>query len=112
MKNYILNNGKVEPCEDINKWSAWMSNANRTIIQTEREGILVSTVFLGVDYGIDSKENPIIFETMVFNDIENNFNESFCERTATIEEAKDVHIKACKKTFKSYTKDDLFLDLL
>lgn len=49
----------------------------------------VSTVLLGLEHGRDKQGRPIIFESMVFGDDDNNE----CMRYATLEDAKRGHAK-------------------
>lgn len=108
--NYILVGDKAEQCTDMKKWAEWFAKNERTIIRTERDGSLMSTVFLGANHNY-GEGVPILFETMLFNDATDS-DESDCRRYSTMEEAKQGHIDMCIKHFKSYTKNDLFLDLL
>lgn len=50
----------------------------------------VSTVFLGLDHQFDDGP-PLLFETMIFG----GKHDDYCERYATIEEARDGHRVAC-----------------
>ena len=69
---YILDD-KGEPlaCCDLMQWAAWYENANRRValdvIHTDRENCyVVSTVFLGLDYGFGFQKGPVVWETIVF----------------------------------------------
>ena len=44
----------------------WFETANRTVEKTDIDGIIISTVFLGVDYNFSRYGDPLFFETMVF----------------------------------------------
>lgn len=66
---------EVVPCQDTIKWAEWHEKSNRHIGQDDREGIRISTVFLGIDHGfgwldMTSQEladyKPVLWETMVF----------------------------------------------
>lgn len=68
--NYILDkkgNPVVEP--DVLKWARWFetSGMKRVVKKTSVEGYEVSTVFLGTDYSFSEKDEPTLYETMVFN---------------------------------------------
>lgn len=43
-----------------------IENANRIIAKDDIEGVMVSTVFLGIDYNYSGSGAPILWETMVF----------------------------------------------
>ncbi len=63
---YLLNDAK-EPvlCEDMDRLGAWMKKPkNRVVGSTVVGGLLVSTVFLGLDHGEDGE--LVLFETVVF----------------------------------------------
>lgn len=63
MNNYILDdqgNPVIEP--DIIKWGEWRQNFDPQIAKDTIGGVLISTVFLGVDHGFHG--TPILYETM------------------------------------------------
>ena len=61
---YILVDG--EPCEaDLMTWATWFESADRIIARTEQGGVMVSTVFLGVDHNFSPEGAPVLWETMV-----------------------------------------------
>ena len=68
MNKYILNDAR-EPvlCSDLMEWGRWMETADdrRRVALWEKDGVKVSTVFLGLDHQFVPGE-PLIFETMVF----------------------------------------------
>ena len=111
MKDYVImnDNKKLVHC-DLNTWSQWMKTHGRIIIQTNRDNLLISTVFLGAYYAFT--QEPKFFETMVFPDNDKFDNELYCDKYVTYEQAINGHIKACKRFLKNYTKDDLFVDKL
>ena len=77
-------------CEDVLRWGAWMETADRIVRQTViDESLLVSTVFLGIDYSFGGPE-PVLFETMVFSD----YAEACC-RYRTWKEAEEGHRWVC-----------------
>lgn len=107
MKFYILENKKVKEVNDCLEWGRWFQN-NCNLRQIKREkigGYLISTVFLGINYGL-SKKRPLIFETIVF--VENILfksglrNEVDVDRCSTYDEALEMHERLVKKYRKKY----------
>lgn len=84
---YVLRNGVPVPEPDLMKWAEWMEQPSRRVLrQDARDGVLVSTVFLGLDYNFAGGP-PLLYETMVFR--EGRGDE--CERYHTREEALAGH---------------------
>jgi hypothetical protein len=69
------------------EWRKAFETWDRTVRKTEVNGLLVSTVWLGMDHNFSQTGPPLIFETMVFG----NDGEEYCERYATKTEAKKGH---------------------
>ncbi len=65
--------------------------------QTEVGKYFVSTVFLGIDHGIDP-DCLILFETMVFME----GNTIYSVRSSTLEEAERIHVKMCELAQKEF----------
>ena len=64
--NFILEGHKVVRCDNIIKWANWFEKADRHVAKTTlRNGVEISTVFLGVDHNFLGRP-PILFETMIF----------------------------------------------
>ena len=66
---YILDNShRAVACEDLPTWAKWFETADRIVAKTTvRDGLDVSTVFLGLDHAFGDGP-PLLFETMVFHD--------------------------------------------
>lgn len=93
MDYYILNeSGEPIPCSDITEWAKWLATADRTIAKTVIDGRLVSTVFLGLDHSF-SGGPPILFETMVFD----NGDDDMMRRYATRAEAIGGHAETVEQ---------------
>ena len=90
MKTYILKDKIPVLCEDLRIWSAWMSNANRHVAVAEKDGVKVSTVFLGLDHSFDGK-SIILFETMIFGGEYDQYQDRCC----TWGVAEKMHKTAC-----------------
>lgn len=68
-RKYILKDKLAIPCDDLITWAEWFGTADRTVARTVIEGIVISTVFLGLDHRV-GKGEPLLFETMIFIDQE------------------------------------------
>jgi hypothetical protein len=69
IKRWILDEEGIPKDVPLRVWGTWFENHDNTVIkQYERDGYLVSTVFLGIDHNWSGKGPPILFETMVFDD--------------------------------------------
>lgn len=109
---YILKGGVVTPVGDLFEWGAWLESdegkANRRIEWTVLNGYRVSTVFIGLDQRFDDTQGePILFETMVFEDRETETEifgskmkmhktieaDGCFDRYPTIEEARTGHAR-------------------
>ena len=62
---YILDGHDAVPCDSIYEWSEWFERGDRLVAKTERDGVTISTVFLGLDHSFGGA-TPVLFETMVF----------------------------------------------
>ena len=107
-KYYVLDDkGEVEMVDDMFTWARWFktSSEKRRIARSDINGFSVSTVFLGLDHNFcfdpEDKE-PILFETMVFDDREGksgyDYNEGeYTQRYHTREEAEKGHEEVVNK---------------
>ncbi len=68
-KHYILD-GKTPVPVGLMEWAEWFGRNDRSVAKDEFEGVVVSTVFLGLDHNFFGDGPPLLFETMVFTDIE------------------------------------------
>lgn len=70
MKYWILDSKHNLVEVDLLEWAAFFDDhANRVVAQDRpRKGVLVSTVFLGIDHNFGAYGPPIVFETMVCRD--------------------------------------------
>lgn len=98
MEKYIVDDsGNVKIENDVTTWANWFEQSGekkfeeggRRVAHTMLpNGIVVSTVFLGLDHNFMKEGPPILFETMAFG---RNNSESDCERYSTIEDARKGH---------------------
>jgi hypothetical protein len=91
---YILNDdGTVRPEPDLLMWARWFEQGNRKIAHDDLSGgVLVSTVFLGLDHSFGGVGPPILFETMIFG----GEHDGYMDRYRTREEALAGHAKALR----------------
>ena len=92
---YILEDKQPVPCPDLLTWGRWFGDADRQVARKEQDGVVVSTVFLGLDHSYGGGP-PLLFETIVFN---SDGEDQDCERCSTWEEAEAQHAAMCEKTF-------------
>ena len=93
MDRYILKGKEVIPCLDLTEWGRWMRNfKNRRIAIDMIEGIMVSTVFLGLDHDfLDQHSIQLIFETMTNDKTFDKWGDQ--RRYFTWDEAEEGHKK-------------------
>lgn len=91
MTHYILVNKKPVRCDDLEEWTRQFEGQDRRVAFTQvSSGVSVSTVFLGIDHSHDLYKEPILFESMSF-DNGSNLNAEYCHRYSTWEEAIKGH---------------------
>lgn len=94
---YIINEqGEVVPEYDLLAWARWIETAKeKRILKRDQIGdLLVSTVFLGLDYDF-THTKPILWETMVFKK-NGKSDDDYFSRYSTKEEALKGHEENCK----------------
>jgi len=84
-RKYILDGKTPVPC-DLMTWAHQFKTSNRTVAKTEIGGVLISTVFLGLDHNWLGGP-PLLFETMVFG----GKLDQEQERYSTWDEAEEGH---------------------
>lgn len=108
---YILKCRKIIRIDNILDWAKRFEDKGDRIISRDNfGGVLVSTVFLGLDHSFSLNEDapPILFETMVFG----GSMDQYQERYATIEAAEQGHQEVLKKLRKSGMVREFFYDFL
>ena len=96
MDYYILVD-KIPVKVAIKTWAEWMKKRENVIVKkTMIEGNEVSTVFLGLDHNFfrDEGSEPLLFETMIFGQIEDETEYQI--RCSTWEEAEKQHEEAIR----------------
>jgi hypothetical protein len=96
MGRYILVGHEPVEEPDLMKWGEWFARADRRVRDTFRDGVRVSTVFLGLDHRFGRHGPPLLFETMVFV----NGSEEGAERYSTWDEAEAGHERWVMRVFK------------
>lgn len=86
--------GHTPVAVDLMTWAKWFETADRHVAREDRDGVQVSTVFLGINHRW-GEGPPLIFETMIFGGPENEWQ----ERCSTWDEAVAMHERACKLAF-------------
>ena len=95
---YILNKDKTtREAKDFEEFDSNMKE-NQIVKKTEIGKILISTVFLGVNHNYSGGE-PILFETMIFND---DTEYEYQERYSTYQKALEGHKKCCQMIMDKY----------
>ena len=94
---YIERDGHVAPAVDLEEWSVFMNdNKNKRVDRTDLPwGGWVSTVFLGIDHSLEEEGPPVLYESMVFADME--MQDMDTERYCTRDEAKAGHEQMVQK---------------
>ena len=73
-------------CRDIDEWADYMASVDCRVAETLVGPLLVSTIFLVLDHNFGRGE-PLIFETMIFGDLEDSYQRRYC----TWDEAEAGH---------------------
>jgi hypothetical protein len=89
-RNYVLDGHVPIPCDDFMTWAVWFEVANRRVAATKVRGLVVSTVFVGIDAAYAGP--PQLFETMLFRGGRGGMR----GRSCTWDEALDAHKRMVK----------------
>lgn len=84
LQHYILKDRKPVPT-DMMTWARWLGSADRIVGKSEKDGVRVSTVFIGT-------HSDELFETMIFG----GEHDSYQIRCDTWEQAEAQHKRACE----------------
>ena len=97
------------PCS-LEEFGAFMKDhAARRVDRTVIGEIVVSTVFLGLDHGFEEDGAPMLFETMIFG---NNDDDTYQTRCETWEQAEKMHAAAVREANEWHETGKLDLDQL
>jgi hypothetical protein len=91
---YVIDEkGNVTPTNDREEWGRCKQNEKLCRVGSTTVGkVWISTVFLGIDHQF-GKGQPLLFETMVFEDPNKSMLEVYCEQYSTIEQARAGHTR-------------------
>lgn len=65
-KYWVLEDKTPKLCQNSERWKESLSNSNRIVATTKVDGLVISTVFVGIDLGT-GEDKPLLFETGVVN---------------------------------------------
>lgn len=89
---YILgDDGRTPVHADMDEWARWYETADRLVRKDTIGGVLVSTVFLGMNHALGSGP-PLLFETMIFG----GGLDGYQDRCSTWQQAEAMHATACR----------------
>lgn len=83
---YMLDEtGQVIQTDNVLEWGRWFEGGHRILKQdTLSGGVLVSTVFLGLDHNFMGAGDPVLWETMVFNGRYDQYQERYSSQEAAL----------------------------
>jgi hypothetical protein len=88
---YILDvTGEAIAVDDPVEWGKWMQTGDRKVSETRIDGVLISTVFLGVDHNFREVGPQILWETMIFGGKHDQYQDRYTSRADAVE----GHLKA------------------
>jgi hypothetical protein len=94
IRYYVLDKNNNPKPVSVDRWAFTFEHHRRVVARETIGGVIVSTVFLGLDHSFGSGP-PLIFETMVFDADES----LICRRYSTWNEAVEGHheiVMSCK----------------
>ena len=95
--HYILNEQGEPVLEpDFLVWARWFETADRRVARDVIDGVIVSTVFLGLDHRFIGDGPPVLYESMVFGDTEEHM-----WRYSTREQALAGHQALAKRVYEA-----------
>jgi hypothetical protein len=93
---YIIKNGSPVETETTEEWAQWIKNQdNRRIGWDVKDGVSVSTVFLGMDHNFLPSGTPVLWETMIFGGEHNDYQERYTSEA----DAREGHKRAMELAF-------------
>jgi hypothetical protein len=93
---YVLEGHEAKPARSAEEWGAFLADIrNRRVAYDERDGVRVSTIFLGIDHGFGMDGPPVLFETRVFG----GQHDQMQIRYGTWAAAEAGHREICARVF-------------
>lgn len=93
---YILKHRKPIECPNLQKWGRWLQTPyNKRVRGTYVGDAWISTVFLGLDHSHEENAEPVLFETMLF--AEGDEDDQTCTRTTSWRKALGQHWDMVRK---------------
>lgn len=87
------------PCS-LEEWCDWFAKGDRIVRQDQVGPLRVSTVFLGLDHNHFGRGDPLLFETMILDDIEDHYQ----TRCTTWDQAELMHEVAMAEAKARYER--------
>ncbi len=88
---YKLDENKNVVPSSLEEWTNFIegrTSESKHVGDDEIRNIRISTIFLGIPYGFDIDDLPLVFETMVFDSDENDI---YMKRYSTYKQAEEGH---------------------
>jgi len=106
---YVLGpDGKTPVPATLEQWAQLFGDTSRRRVAHDTiGGVWISTVFLGLDHNHWGKGPPILFETMIFD----GMDETYQTRCSTWDEAMTMHRRAAALARKGYAMAELKLEM-
>lgn len=92
----------AKPCWDIKKWVKIIEGNRKVANDVLQDDTIVSTVFLGLDHSFGLGGPPVLWETMIFGGVHNEYQDRYCSK----QEAIKGHEKALKLAVKDLVEED------
>jgi hypothetical protein len=92
IKHYTLDHLKQPVLEpDLLTWAIWFENGDRVVKQECIGPREVSTVFLGLDHSFEVSGEPVLWETMIFSEGDDELNQYQRRCSGTFQDAMAMH---------------------
>lgn len=91
---YKLDNKIPVPCSARKAQEQFLNADGRLVSETKVGPLRISTVFLVLDHNFSGNGMPVLFETMIFDDYENDYASNYQECYRTWDEAEAGHRRA------------------
>jgi hypothetical protein len=106
---YILQGGKPVPVDDILTWAKWFEAHDQDrIVRQDRfaSDVLISTVFLALNYTPFVGCVPILYELMIFGGPYNDYQERFSTKEEALARHMEIFEAMQKGTMAEVIGDD------